>query len=176
MSFIFHGQPGRQYPGNLIMPDRSLTWSRTGPRPMPSKPTWFHRLPEILEVFRSMDATHLDRQAVETLFGVGERRARQLMAGLAGIRAGNAAAISRCALIEQMREFATSQPCQREVRPADPPSVRRPARSHPVHGPASCASRSRTPPAWRRSWWNCRRPWPMTGTALCVRSRSVGDR
>ena len=80
-----------------------------------------------------MDATHLDRQAVETLFGVGERRARQLMAGLAGIRAGNTAAISRRALIEQMREFATSQPCQREVRPADPPSVRRPARSHPVH-------------------------------------------
>ena len=57
---------------------------------MPSKPAWFHRLPEILEVLRSMDATHLDRQAVETLFGVAPRRARQLMAGLPGIRAGNA--------------------------------------------------------------------------------------
>ena len=39
-----------------------------------------------------MDATHLDRQAVEKLFGVGERRARQLMTSLPGIRAGNAAA------------------------------------------------------------------------------------
>ena len=49
---------------------------------MPSKPTWFHRLPELFEVLGGMDATHLDRQAVEQLFGVGERRARQLMAGL----------------------------------------------------------------------------------------------
>ena len=31
---------------------------------------------------------------MEQLFGFGERRARQLMAGLPGIRAGNAAAIS----------------------------------------------------------------------------------
>ena len=41
---------------------------------MPSKPTWFHRLPEILDALCGMDATHLDRQAVETLFGVGPRR------------------------------------------------------------------------------------------------------
>ena len=26
---------------------------------MPPKPTWFHRLPEILDVLRGMDATHL---------------------------------------------------------------------------------------------------------------------
>ena len=49
---------------------------------MPPKPTWFHRLPEILDVLRGMDASDLDRQAVEKLFGVGERRVRQLMAGL----------------------------------------------------------------------------------------------
>ena len=59
---------------------------------MPPKPTCFQRLPEILEVPSGMDATHLDRQAVEKLFGVGERRARQLMTSLPGIRAGNAAA------------------------------------------------------------------------------------
>ena len=55
------------------MPDRALTSSRTQARPMPSKPTGFHRLPEILDVLRSMDASHLDRQGVETLFGVGPR-------------------------------------------------------------------------------------------------------
>ena len=48
---------------------------------MPAKLAWFHRLPEILNVLRGMDSSHLDRQAVEQLFGVGERRARQLMAG-----------------------------------------------------------------------------------------------
>ena len=44
-----------------------------------------------------MDASHLDRQAVEKLFGVGERRARQLMTGLLGIRASNAVTVSRAA-------------------------------------------------------------------------------
>ena len=61
------------------MPVRSLTWSIIGARTIPSKPTWCQRLPEILDVLHSMDASHLDRQAAEKLFGVGERRARQLM-------------------------------------------------------------------------------------------------
>jgi len=62
---------------------------------MPSQPAWFHRLDEILETLRGMESTHLDRQAVQKLFGVRERRARQLMAGLPGMRAGNAFAASR---------------------------------------------------------------------------------
>ncbi len=57
---------------------------------MPRKPAGVHRLPEILNVLDHMDASHRDRQGVEKLFGVGERRARQLMAGFSGIRAGNA--------------------------------------------------------------------------------------
>ena len=83
---------------------------------MPIKPTWFHRLPEILDVLHHIDATHLDRAAVEKLFGVGERRARQLMAGLPGIRVGNAAAVSRTALIRRMEETAASPVYQWEVR------------------------------------------------------------
>ena len=45
------------------MPDRALTWSIIGDRTMPPKATWVQRLPEILGVLRSMDASHLDRQA-----------------------------------------------------------------------------------------------------------------
>ena len=59
---------------------------------MPSQPAWFHRLNEILETLRGMESSHLDRLAVQKLFGVRERRARQLMAGLTGLRAGNASA------------------------------------------------------------------------------------
>ena len=55
---------------------------------MPSQPAWFHRLDKIFTALRAMTSAHLDRQAVEKLFGVGQRRARQLMAGLDGIRAG----------------------------------------------------------------------------------------
>lgn len=98
-----------------IMPDRALTCNNMGETAMPSQPAWFHKLDEILDVLRGMDASHLDRQAVEKLFGVRERRARQLMAGLPGIRAGNAAAVSRLALIERMEETATSGIFQWEV-------------------------------------------------------------
>ena len=62
-----------------------------------------------------MDATHLDRQAVETLFGGGPRRAHQLMAGLAGIRVGNAVAVSRLALLERMEATAETGAYQWEV-------------------------------------------------------------
>ena len=39
------------------MPDRALTSSRLGTRPVPSKPTGFHRLPEILDVLHRMDSS-----------------------------------------------------------------------------------------------------------------------
>ena len=61
---------------------------------MPAQPAWFHRLDEILADLRSMTSTHLDRAAVEKLFRVRQRRARQIMAGLEGLRVGNPAAPS----------------------------------------------------------------------------------
>src|SRR5205085_2027822 len=62
-----------------------------------------------------MEASHLDRQAVQKLFGVGERRARQLMAVLPGLRAGNAAAVARPALISRLEETAKGCLFQWEV-------------------------------------------------------------
>ena len=90
------------------MPDRSLTYSRAGTPPVPSQPAWFHRLDEILSALRSMTSTHLDRAAVEKLFRVRRRRARQIMAGLEGLRVGNAAAVSREALIARLEQTASS--------------------------------------------------------------------
>ena len=43
---------------------------------MPAQPAWFHRLDEILEALGEIDASHLDRQAVEKPFGVSERYVR----------------------------------------------------------------------------------------------------
>ena len=57
---------------------------------MPSQPACFHRLDEILGALRSMTSTRLDRAAVEKLFRVPQRRARQIMAGLEGLRVGSA--------------------------------------------------------------------------------------
>ena len=73
---------------------------------MPAQPAWFHRLDEILGALRSMTSTHLDRAAVEKLFRVRQRRARQIMAGLEGLRVGNAAAVSREALIARLERTA----------------------------------------------------------------------
>ena len=75
---------------------------------MPSQPAWFHRLDEILSDLRSMTSTHLDRAAVEKLFRVRQRRARQIMAGLEGLRVGNAAAVSREALIARLERPAAA--------------------------------------------------------------------
>ena len=75
---------------------------------MPAQPAWFHRLDEILSALRSMTSTHLDRAAVEKLFRVRRRRARQIMAGLKGLRDGNAAAVSREALIARLEPMVAS--------------------------------------------------------------------
>ena len=52
---------------------------------MPSQPAWFHRLDEIIGALRSMTSTHLDGAAVEKLFRVRQRHARQIMADLEGL-------------------------------------------------------------------------------------------
>ena len=82
---------------------------------MPYQPAWFHRLDEILETLRGMESSHLDRLAVQKLFAVRERRARQLMAGLPGLRAGNAFAVLRPALIARLEETASGGLFQWEV-------------------------------------------------------------
>ena len=79
------------------MPDRSLTYSRAVDPPVPAPPACFQRLDEILADLRSIESTRLDRLAVEKLFRVRQRRARQIMAGLEGLRVGNAAPVRRTA-------------------------------------------------------------------------------
>lgn len=48
-----------------------------------------------------MDASHLDRRAVEVLFGVQERRRPSAHGGLPGLQAGNAFAVERLALLNR---------------------------------------------------------------------------
>ena len=82
---------------------------------MPAQPVWFHRLEEILEELRELKVSHLDRVAVQKLFGVKERRARQLMAGLPGLQAGNAFAADRLALLARFENIAVGERFQWEV-------------------------------------------------------------
>lgn len=82
---------------------------------MPAQPAWFHRLAEIMEELRELQVSHLDRHAIERLFQVGQRRARQLMAGLPGFQAGNACAIERQALLARLEAIASGDRCQTEI-------------------------------------------------------------
>ena len=82
---------------------------------MPAQPAWFHRLPSILEELRSLESDYLDRHAIEKLFSVRQRRARQLMAGLPALQVGNALAVSRLALITRLETSASGQPFQWEL-------------------------------------------------------------
>lgn len=82
---------------------------------MPSQPAWFHKLNDILEELRASETQYLDRQAVQMLFGVQERRARQIMAGLPGLQVGNAFAIEREALIIRLENTRSEKGFQWEI-------------------------------------------------------------
>ena len=82
---------------------------------MPAQPAWFHRLTDILDELRTFEASHLDRLAVQELFRVRERRARQIMAGLPGLQVGNAFAVERQALIARLESTAAGEKFQWET-------------------------------------------------------------
>lgn len=82
---------------------------------MPAQPAWFHKLDSIKDQLRGMTVSHLDRQAVQKLFGVRERRARQIMAGLPGLQVGNAFAVERMALLDRLEETGAGDRFQWEV-------------------------------------------------------------
>jgi hypothetical protein len=83
---------------------------------MPAQPAWIHRLASILAELRTLDTDYLDRLVVEQIFGVRERRARQLMAGLPCLQVGNAVAVSRSALIERLETTAAGDRFQWEIK------------------------------------------------------------
>ena len=82
---------------------------------MPAQPEWFQRLPEMIDQLGALPDAYLDRLSVEKLFGVGQRRARQLMAGLPGVRVGNAFAVERRALMDWLQQTAAGTPFQTEA-------------------------------------------------------------
>jgi hypothetical protein len=82
---------------------------------VPAQPAWFHRLDEILAELGAFQPSYLDRLAIQRLFRVRERRARQIMAGLPGLQVGNAFAVERQALIARLENTATGDRYQWEV-------------------------------------------------------------
>ena len=116
----FTANPARRFPENHIMPDRSLTWSRIGPKTMPAQPTWFQLLPEILDVLRGMEASHLDRQGGPAIL---RRRPppRPAMAGRFDRHPGRQrhSRLGRTAAVGRQRR-PSSQRSETDLSPIDP--------------------------------------------------------
>ena len=83
---------------------------------MPPRPVWVSRVSSILGELRALDADYLDRQTIERIFGIRQRRARQLMAGLPNVKVGNAIAVSRKDLINSLETDSDSSKNSRDGR------------------------------------------------------------
>jgi len=71
---------------------------------MPAKPRWLLHIPQILDLLRDLSFPVVDRKMVESLFGVGRRRAIGLMEYFGGYRSGNTVLVDRLDLIARLED------------------------------------------------------------------------
>jgi hypothetical protein len=75
---------------------------------MPAKPSWFTRIPDILDELKLLDTPVVDRHICELLFGVRRRRAVELMQRFGGYRTGNTIVLDRAELIHSLERLQGS--------------------------------------------------------------------
>jgi hypothetical protein len=73
---------------------------------VPAKAQWLCDIPAILDQLRAVEVPVIDRAGCERIFGVGRRRAIELMHGFGGYESGNTILLDRMALIEQLEAMA----------------------------------------------------------------------
>jgi hypothetical protein len=84
---------------------------------MPAKPTWFLRIPHILEQLRGMDGVPLlDRASFESLFEVRRRRAHQLMDRFGGFQIGRSYLVDRRQVIRMLERMERGEEFAQESR------------------------------------------------------------
>ena len=94
---------------HLAQPCRNEFGHGKLPEAMPAQPSWFVRIPEMLECLRKPSSPpFLDRPAVERLFGVGRRQAIRLMGGCSGYQIGKTFLVDTRAVIEFLSVIETS--------------------------------------------------------------------
>lgn len=83
---------------------------------MPVKPTWYPRLPHILEALRRHPRPYVDRATVEFLLGVSRRRAQQILAPCLVDRVGTSGLADRDALLHHLEQIAAGDEAAYEVQ------------------------------------------------------------
>jgi hypothetical protein len=76
---------------------------------VPAQPAWFSRLDAIIRELRLLPLPFVDRTTVESLLGVGPRRAQQIMAPCITERVGTSGVADRDALIEHLQRLGRSE-------------------------------------------------------------------
>lgn len=83
---------------------------------MPNQPLWLHRVARAIEELESNPDPWVDRRVVETLLGVGRRRAQQLLAPLARRRIGTSIVADRDQIIHHLKKVAAGEQAHYEER------------------------------------------------------------
>ena len=83
---------------------------------MPDKPLWLDRLPEAIRLLEQSPEPWVDRPALESLLGVGRRRAQQLLAPVAQRRVGTSLVANRTDLIAHLKRIAAGEDADYEQR------------------------------------------------------------
>jgi hypothetical protein len=83
---------------------------------VPAKPSWFRRLPQILNDLRAHPHPYVDRATLELLLGVGRRRAQQILAPCVADRVGASGLASKEALLAHLEQIARGEEAFFEIR------------------------------------------------------------
>jgi hypothetical protein len=83
---------------------------------VPAKPLWYSRIPAVIQALEALPRPFIDRATVESLLGVGRRRAQQILAPCVTDRVGSNGLADRDALIAQLRHLAQSESSHYEQR------------------------------------------------------------
>lgn len=83
---------------------------------MPSKPLWYSRIPAVIQVLEALPRPFVDRATIESLLGVGRRRAQEILAPCVTERVGSNGLADRDALIAHLSRLARSDSRHYEQR------------------------------------------------------------
>ncbi len=83
---------------------------------MPDKPLWLDRLPDAIRLLENSGESWVDRAALESLLGVGRRRAQQLLAPVAQRRVGSSLVAQRSRVIAHLKRMAAREEAYYEER------------------------------------------------------------
>src|SRR6266496_2790381 len=83
---------------------------------MPAKPAWFGKLSDVIQELRALPRPFVDRATLESLLGVGPRRAQQIMAPCISEWIGTSGVADRDALIARLERLARGDEAYYELR------------------------------------------------------------